>query len=227
MPRYRIKDDGYTGFKHIYRERERRPCGRVVRNADGTFTAFIGKVSETGETEQDALVEAWATVEGLDISEVQRALFPKRKVQADTEKALDWLRVKAAENDGHPQFTNADLAHLLGWPKPSQRQPLGNLISRLDCACCRTGLPSIGCAAAEPFPLAWRGNRERGRTWDFPVELMRQRSNAHRWSDDDFELLKRETRCFATGSGRAAWEDEIAKHESRVRAWSEIETASC
>jgi hypothetical protein len=103
MRRYRIQDDGYTGFKHIYRDRERRPCGRVVRNADGNFTASVGKVSETGETEKDAFLQVWATVEGLDLSELHRALAPQTKTQPYTETVLDWLKVNAAENGGHPR----------------------------------------------------------------------------------------------------------------------------
>jgi hypothetical protein len=221
MRRYRIQDDGYAtaSFKFIYRDRERRSCGRVVRNDDGTFTAHIDGVSEPGETEHDAFLQAWATRDGLDLSEVHRALFPRKKVQADTEVALDWLKANAAENDGHLEFRNADLARVLGWPKPNQ--PLGNLISRLDCACCRAGLPSIGCAAVETFKDAWRGNRKRGRAWDFPIPLMRRRSSTHHWSSGDFELLKRETRSLGIGSGRAAWGDEFAKREARVRAWAE------
>jgi hypothetical protein len=103
---------------------------------------------------------------------------------------------------------------------------LGSLISRLDCACYCAGLPSIGLAADKPFPRAWGGNRERGRAWDFPIPKMRQRSQAHRWSDGDFEALKCETRGLAILKGRDAWEHEIAKHESRVKAWAEIEAAS-
>jgi hypothetical protein len=224
MRRYRIQDDGYTGFKHIYGDRERRPCGRVVRNADGNFTASVGKVSETGETEKDAFLQVWATVEGLDLSELHRALAPQTKTQPYTETVLDWLKVNAAENGGHPRFSNDDLARVLGRQKPNQT--LGSLISRLDCACYCAGLPSIGLAADKPFPRAWGGNRERGRAWDFPIPKMRQRSQAHRWSDGDFEALKCETRGLAILKGRDAWEHEIAKHESRVKAWAEIEAAS-
>ena len=200
MRRYRIQDDGYTGFKHIYRDRERRPCGRVVRNADGNFTASVGKVSETGETEKDAFLQVWATVEGLDLSELHRALAPQTKTQPYTETVLDWLKVNAAENGGHPRFSNDDLARVLGRQKPNQT--LGS--SSRDSTAHATA-PACRRLVSPPtsrFPVRGAGNRERGRAWDFPIPKMRQRSQAHRWSDGDFEALKCETRGLAILKGR-------------------------
>ena len=201
MRRYRIQDDGYTGFKHIYRDRERRPCGRVVRNADGNFTASVGKVSETGETEKDAFLQVWATVEGLDLSELHRALAPQTKTQPYTETVLDWLKVNAAENGGHPRFQQRR-------SRPRSRKAktesdVGEFSSRDSTA--HATAPACRRLVSPPtsrFPVRGAGNRERGRAWDFPIPKMRQRSQAHRWSDGDFEALKCETRGLAILKGR-------------------------
>jgi hypothetical protein len=211
-----LKDDGYPTFKWIVTGRERR--GRVIRNADGTFTGRIGTVEAHGQSEDDVLQQVVAEVEGLSISEIRYNILHQKKVQADTEAIIDWLKDNAVKHDGHLVFTNIDLAHAIGKQKPDR--PLGQLVSRLDFACCLAGLPSLGCAAAQTFADAWKPNRRHNIVW--PVERMRRRAHAHRWSAADLDRIRYETQRLASGSGRLLWDEGFAKHKARIEAWAEM-----
>jgi hypothetical protein len=207
--RYRLKDDGYSGFKYIYQGRQQ--CGRVTRNADGTFTGRIGAVVAHGQSEDDAFHQVWAEVQGLPVSQLRRDVLHPKKVQVDTEAIIDWLKDNAAAHGGRLSFTNTDLARAIGKRKPDQ--PLGNLVSRLDFA--------LGCAADETFKGAWQRQEKYNRSWDFPVEQMRRRAKTYHWSGADFDRIRRETQRLTSGSAPLAWEDEFAKREARIKAWSE------
>ena len=219
MARYSLKDDGYSTFQWIMRGREK--AGRVVKNAAGSFTGIIRGFSAPGSSWEDAKNQVIAAVEGCDVSELTSSLVSVRPVQERTQAILTWLSNHAEANDGHLNFTNADLAHAAGWPRPNQA--LGNLVSRLDLCCAKAGLPAIGCAAAATFKNAWQrpGEQRVQFDWDFPVELMQRRAKAHRWTRADFERIGCESRALLTGQAFLAWDEMMAKHEARVRKWAE------
>jgi hypothetical protein len=214
-PRYRLKDDGYPTFKWIYEGKERR--GRVIHNADGTYTGRIGTIEVQAQSEADAFQHVYAKVTGLDVSEIRHGVLHQKKVQADTEAILDWLKDNATKHGGRLSFTNNDLARAIGKPKPDR--PLGNLISRLDFACYLTALPSLGCAADKTFNGAW-GERP-NRSWCFPIEQMQRRAKAHCWSSADLDRIRHETQRLTGGRAHLVWNEEIAKREARIRTWAE------
>ena len=98
-------------------------------------------------------------------------------VQVDTERVIEWLRELSRISDGHPDFTNADVARTLG--KKRAGQELSNLTLRLDFARYLAGLPSISCTAEKPFADAWQ---QLHRSWKWPVKKMRAAAKAHVWS---------------------------------------------
>ena len=175
----------------------REQCGRVIGNADGTFTGRIGTVEAHGQSETDAFHQVWAAVEGLDVSEIRHDVLHQKKVQADTEAIIAWLKDNATAHDGRLSFTNTDLAHAIGKRKPDQA--LGNLVSRLDFACYLAGLPSLGCAADKTFAGAWQAQENYNRSWDFPVEQMRRRAKTHHWSGADLGRIRHETQRLIGG----------------------------
>ncbi len=138
-------------------------------------------------------------------------------VQADTERVIEWLRELSRISEGHPKFTNADVARTLGKKRPGKE--LGNLMSRLDFACYAVGLPSIGCTAEKPFPDAWQ---QQNRTWKWPVKKMRAAAKAHSWSSSDFDLILEETQRLSYGLGHIAWNDELARNDNKIMAWAGV-----
>jgi hypothetical protein len=216
-PRYRLKDDGYATIKRIYQGKERR--GYVTRNADGMYTGRIGTIEVQAQSEADAFRYVVAEVEGLDVSEIRHDVLHQKKVQADTEAILDWLKDNATKHSGRLSFTNTDLARAIGKPKPDR--PLGNLVSRLDFACYLTGLPSLGCAADKTFNGAWQRQEGYNTSWDFPAELMQRRAKAHHWSITDLDRIRHETQRLTSGIAHLAWKEEFAKREARIRTWAE------
>jgi hypothetical protein len=215
--RYRLKDDGYPTFQWIVRGRDR--VGRVVRNEDGSFTGVIGRVEAHGRSWEDAKNQVVAVLEGIDISELTNELVQVKPVQERTQAILTWLINHAETNGGQLTFNNTDLARAAGWPRPNQA--LGNLVSRLDLCCAKTGLPSIGCAAENTFKDAWgRPIQNASGAWRFPVELMQRRAKSHRWTTDDFERIGRESRALLTGSAHLAWDEHIAKHQAAAKEWA-------
>jgi hypothetical protein len=216
--RYRLKDDGYPTFKWIYQGSERR--GRVISNADGSFTGRIGTVEAEGQSEHDALNQVVAAVEGIDVSELNHELVNIKPVQERTQAILTWLTNHAEANGGRLAFNNTDLARAAGWPRPNQA--LGNLVSRLDLCCARAGLPALGCAADHTFKDAWSrpGENRVHYDWDFPVELMQRRAKSHRWTRADFERINRESRALLTGSAWMGWDEYMAKHEAKIKEWA-------
>jgi hypothetical protein len=138
-------------------------------------------------------------------------------VQADTERVIEWLRELSQISDGHPKFTNADVARTLGKKRPGQE--LGNLMSRLDFACYVVGLPSIGCTTEKQFADAWQ---QQNRTWKWPVRKMRAAARAHSWSSTDFDLLLHETQHLSYELGHVAWNNELARCDNKIMAWAGV-----
>jgi hypothetical protein len=167
-----------------------------------------------------------ALVEGISVGDLTGAMVDIKPVQERTQAILNWLTNYAETTGGRLVFNNADLAHAAGWKRPNQA--LGNLVSRLDLCCCKAGLPAIGCAAKATFDRAWtRPGENRVRyDWDFPVELMQARAKAHCWTGGDFERIGRESRALLIGMAWVAWDEHMAKHETRIRDWAHTEPGS-
>ena len=185
---------------------------------EGDYHGQIGDTFVVRKNKEDEAYRAvLAMYLGISIQDVSRyAISGKGQFQIQTEAIIDFLKKSSIENNGKLTFTNDDLAAILGGE--DYKRPLGNLISRLDFACYVVGLPPLGCAAAKPFPIAWMDPK--GRTWSFPRDAMCRSAKAHRWTDADFEKLRDETRGIQSGKGRAVWDDEMAKHEAKIRDWA-------
>ena len=214
--RYTLRDDGYASLQWIIQTRKK--IGRVVKNADGSFTGIIRGFSATGSSWDDAKNQVVAEVEGCDVSELTGSMVSVRPVQERTKAILAWLTNHAASNGGHLHFNNTDLAVAAGWQRPNQA--LGNLVSRLDLCCFKAGLPSIGCAAEATFKNAWQDSYNHP-DWSFPVERMQLRARQHHWTRTDFELLQQESLGLLVGSAHLAWLEVLAKHEARLKEWSQ------
>jgi hypothetical protein len=214
---YKLRDDGYPTFKKIINGR--KWVGRVSQTAGG-FLAKIGDYEAEALTEIAALREVVAKVSQEPV-EANPASHEKSRrtstVQADTERVIEWLRELSQISEGHPKFTNADVARTLGRKRPGQE--LGNLMSRLDFACYVAGLPSIGCIAEKPFADAWQ---QQNRTWKWPIRKMRAAARAHSWSSADFDLILHETQNLSYGLGRVAWNDELARYGNKIMAWAGV-----
>jgi hypothetical protein len=214
---YKLRDDGYASFKKIMNGR--KWVGRVSQTAGG-FLAKVGNQQAEALTEIAALHEVVAKIQGelVETTPASRVKSrPTSTVQADTERVIQWLRELSEISDGHPNFTNADVARTLGKKRPGQE--LSNLMSRLDFACYVAGLPSIGCAAEKPFADAWQ---QQNRTWKWPVKKMRAAAKAHSWSSADFDHILHETQRLSYGLGHVAWNDELARHDTKIKAWAGV-----
>jgi hypothetical protein len=213
---YKLRDDGYPTFKKIVNGT--KWVGRVSQTTSG-FLAKIGDHEAEALTETAALREVVAKVSREPIAAVPENRVKPRvsTVQADTERVIEWLRELSRISEGHPKFTNADVARTLGKKRPGQE--LGNLMSRLDFACYAAGLPSIGCTAEKPFADAWQ---QQNRTWKWPVKKMRAAAKAHSWSSTDFDLILQETQRLTYGLGHVAWNDELAKSGDKIMAWAGV-----
>ncbi len=214
---YKLRDDGYANFKKIMNGR--KWVGRVSKTASG-FVGKIGNYEAEALTEKAALRDVVAKVreEMAEASPEGRVVSRRTStVQADTERVIQWLRELSQISDGHPNFTNADVARTLG--KKRAGQELSNLMSRLDFACYVAGLPSIGFAAEKPFADAWQ---QQNRTWKWPVKKMRAAAKAHLWSSTDFDLMLQETQRLSYGLGHIAWNDEHARNDNKIMAWAGV-----
>jgi hypothetical protein len=214
---YKLRDDGYANFKKIMNGR--KWVGRVSTTASG-FVGKIGKYEAEALTEKAALRDVVAKVREEPAEAIPESRVVSRRtstVQADTERVIEWLRELSQISDGHPSFTNADVARTLG--KKRAGQELGNLMSRLDFACYVAGLPSIGFTAEKPFAGAWQ---QQNRTWKWPVRKMRAAAKAHSWSSTDFDLMLQETQRLSYGLGHIAWNDEHARNDNKIMAWAGV-----
>jgi hypothetical protein len=211
---YKLRDDGYATFKKIMIGR--KWVGRVSQTAAG-FLAKIGDHEAEAQSEILALREVAAKVSQNPAEAIPESRVTARRVssvQADTERVIEWLRELSRISEGHPKFTNADVAGTLGKKRPGKE--LGNLMSRLDFACYVAGLPSIGCVAEKPFADAWQ---QQNRAWKWPVKKMRAAAKAHSWNSADFDLILHETQHLSFGLGHAAWNDEL---ETKMMAWAGV-----
>ena len=211
---YKLRDDGYATFKKIMIGR--KWVGRVSQTAAG-FLAKIGDHEAEAQSEILALREVAAKVSQNPAEAIPESRVTARRVssvQADTERIIEWLRELSRISEGHPKFTNADVAGTLGKKRPGKE--LGNLMSRLDFACYVAGLPPIGCVAEKPFADAWQ---QQNRSWKWPVKKMRAAAKAHSWNSADFDLLLHETQHLSYGLGQAAWNDEL---ETKMMAWAGV-----
>ena len=214
---YKLRDDGYPTFKKIMNGR--KWVGRVSQTTSG-FLAKIGEYEAEAITEIAALREVVAKVSQEPVEANPGSREKSRQtstVQADTERVIEWLRELSQISEGHPKFTNADVARTLGKKRPGQE--LGNLMSRLDFACYVAGLPSLGCTAEKPFADAWQ---QQNRTWKWPIRKMRAAARAHSWSSTDFDLILHETQRLSYGLGHAAWNEELARHDDKIMAWAGV-----
>jgi hypothetical protein len=212
---YKLKDVGYADIKWIYHRQSK--IGHVGKKSEGDYQGKIGDFVVRETTEEGAYRAVLAIYLGMSIQDISRyAMSGKGQFQIQTEAIIDFLKRNSVENDGRLTFTNDDLAAILGGE--DYKRALGNLISRLDFACYAVGLPPLGCAAAEPFPNAWMDRK--GRTWSYPRDAMCRGAKAHRWTDADFEKLRNETCGIQSGRARAVWDDEMGKHEAKIRDWA-------
>jgi hypothetical protein len=214
---YKLRDDGYPTFKKIMNGR--KWAGRVSPTAGG-FLAKIGVYEAEALTEIAALREVVAKIsqEPVEANSGSREKSLRTStVQADTERVIEWLRELSQISEGHPKFTNADVARTLGRKRPGQE--LGNLMSRLDFACYVAGLPSLGCAAEKLFADAWQ---QQNRSWKWPIRKMRAAARAHSWSSADFDLILHETQRLSYGLGHVAWNDEFARPDNKIMAWAGV-----
>ena len=214
---YKLRDDGYPTFKKIMNGR--KWVGRVSQTTSG-FLAKIGAYEAEALTEIAALREVVAKVgqEPVEANSGSREKSQRTStVQADTERVIEWLRELSQISEGHPKFTNADVARTLGKKRPGRE--LGNLMSRLDFACYVAGLPSLGCTAEKPFADAWQ---QQNRTWKWPIRKMRAAARAHSWSSTDFDLLLHETQHLSYELGHVAWNEELARCDDKIMAWAGV-----
>jgi len=130
---------------------------------------------------------------------------------------LTWLRGRRDAEGRILRFSNAEGAAGIGWTLQSHGRPYGNIQSRLDFACYRAGLPPLGLTAVEPFERAWDSA---GRTWSFPIAAMQRAAQAWSWRDDDLDAVAKAA-ADLPGASHVAWQDEIARDETSVRAWAE------
>ena len=138
--------------------------------------------------------------------------------QTRTESLLRWLRERSESNGGNLRsFTNADAATVLGMTNMHQfGRVFGNIQSRIDFACYVGGLPPLGLTADAPFDRAWA---QQDRDWAFPIETMQAAARSHIWSVKDFDLVLRETERLP-GQAHISWKKELARNETKVRAWA-------
>ncbi|MBW9060896.1 EVE domain-containing protein [Agrobacterium pusense] len=140
-------------------------------------------------------------------------------VQIRTEELLNWLSVRANENDGHiSPFTNLEAASALGMTDMTRHGRVqGNIQSRIDFACYRLGFPPLGLTAAAPFTDAWR---QEDRSWTFPLKSMQQAAREFRWRTHHFDRLTTLTHSLS-GQAHALWKAELRDNQTAVRAWAE------
>lgn len=134
--------------------------------------------------------------------------------QRRTVALLEWLRLRATTNKGLlANFSNADAAAALGMTQlQHEGRAFGNIVSRLDFACYRLGLPPLGLTVSVPFKNAWQTDG----SWKFPIETMAAAAKSYRWSDLDFTRILSETESYP-GLAHFMWKAEPVEP---VRAWA-------
>ncbi len=138
--------------------------------------------------------------------------------QIRTEKLIDWLAKRAAEHGGDlTGYTNAMAGAVLGFDGlGAYGRVLGNITSRIDFACFKSGLPPLGLVANAPFANAW--GRE-DRTWEFPIPSMAASAKTRRWSAQDFKVIRERTQELP-GTASIAWKQALREDETSIRDWA-------
>lgn len=136
-------------------------------------------------------------------------------IQTRTEELLRWLASLAEENEGHfPVYTNTDAAAALGMgDMHSHGRAYGNIVSRMDYACYKAGLPPLGLTADQPFSKAW-GRRDRD--WAYPIPEMQAAAKGRTWKEKDFARVLQISETLA-GQAYLIWQ---AEPEDEVRKWA-------
>ncbi|SDX46911.1 HNH endonuclease [Lysobacter enzymogenes] len=138
--------------------------------------------------------------------------------QSRTEAMLLWLQELAEENAGRlPEFTNAELANAIGLDGMGRfGRSQGNIQSRIDFACFKSGLPPLGLAAAAPFDDAWQNDPG---DWEFPVAAMQVAARKRIWTADDFQRVLERTRTLQAII-HPLWREAMASSNESVRTWA-------
>ena len=139
--------------------------------------------------------------------------------QARTEVFLNWLKVRRLASPGRIEtYANSDAATAMGIDERRRYGRVhGNIVSRLDVACFRLGLPPIGLTAVEPFPRAWKSDQA---DWQFPVADMKRAASEREWSDEDFRNLLEMTRGLP-GSASSIYSNYSPDEQMAGRVWAE------
>lgn len=136
-------------------------------------------------------------------------------IQTRTEELLRWLKALSSNNGGYfPPYANGDAAAAIGMGEMLRHgRAYGNIVSRLDFACYKAGLPPLGLTAETPFAKAW-GRRDRD--WAYPIPAMQAAARAHSWTDKDYARVLQITEGLA-GQAYLIWREEP---ENAVRLWA-------
>ena len=136
-------------------------------------------------------------------------------VQTRTETLLHWLQGLCEQHGGYfPQYTNADAAAALGMDDLRiYGRAYGNIVSRMDFACYKVGLPPLGLTAETPFAEAWQ---QQNRVWAYPVPAMQAAAQARRWTEKDFSHILVVTEGLP-GQAYLIWQ---AENHDRIRDWA-------
>lgn len=156
---------------------------------------------------------------GLDNATAKPPAEGDGSTQARTEILLNWLKSRRSEEPGQiAPYTNADAAQAMGISDMAKYgRPHGNIVSRLDIACCKLGLPPIGLTAEQPFEHAWKSNLA---DWDFPINEMQSAAKDFLWSEQDFLALLETTRMLP-GSASSIYKAYSAQEEQAARKWAD------
>lgn len=143
----------------------------------------------------------------------------EKGVLVDTENLLDWFKARAKENGGLiPRFTNPDaMAHLGKTDRKRFGRLHGQVQSRIDFACFKCSLPPLGLAADKPFDGAWSPE---DRFWVYPVERMMVAAQSRKWTDEDFETIRREA-ALLPASAAISWRVQLRNNAEAVKGWAE------
>jgi hypothetical protein len=136
-------------------------------------------------------------------------------VQSRTETLLRWLQKQSAGNGGYfPHYSNANAAAALDMGDLRiYGRAYGNIVSRMDFACYKVGLPPLGLTAEAPFAEAWQ---QQDRTWAYPVPSMQAAAQAHKWTEKDFTRVLAATETLP-GQAYLIWQ---AENHDVIRAWA-------
>lgn len=139
------------------------------------------------------------------------------KTQANTTALVEWLRSRRDEGGKIAVFGYAEAAAGIGsGDMRSHGRAFGNVMSRLDFACYRNGLPPLGLIAEPSFKNAWNAQ---GRNWAYPRGAMQDEARTRSWSDAELDAILEVTSALP-GVGAEVWKQELSEREAAVRSWA-------